>query len=80
MGQLISLCVATGDYDYVLDDSIQHLKINNTPIQDLLHCNTSPNVTIKMEANPSYGLTVQDTKTNKAGIKNDYDYIDDGLI
>ena len=73
----INMPVCTGDYDYVLDDSIQHLKISNTPIQHLLHCNTNP---IKMEANPSYGLTVQDTKTNKAGIKNDYDYIDDGLI
>ena len=69
--------VCTGNYDYVFDHSIQHPKVNNTPTQDLLHHNTNP---IKMEANPSYGLTVQDTKTGIAGIKNDYDYIDDGLI
>ena len=72
--------VSTGDYDYVLDHSILHPKVNNIPTQDLLHPNTSPDVAIKMEANPSYGLTVQDTKTNMAGVKNDYDYIDDGLI
>ena len=71
--------VCTGDYNYVLDHSIQHSKVNNIPTQDLLHHNTSPDVTIKMEANPSYDLTVQDTKTNKAGVKNYYDYID-GLI
>ena len=69
--------MCTGDYDYVLDDSIQHPKVYNVPTQDLLHHNTSPDVSIKLEANPSYGLTVQDIKTNKAG---DYDYIDDGLI
>ena len=70
----------TGDYDYVFDHSIQYPNINNTPTQDLLHRNMTPDVAIKMDANPSYGLTVQDTKTNKAGGKNDYDYIDDGLI
>ena len=70
----------SGDYDYVFDHSIQYPNINNTPIQDLLHRNTTPDVAIKMDANPSYGLTVQDAKTNKDGIKNDYDYIDDGLI
>ena len=71
--------VCTSDYDYVLDDLIQHPKVYNIPTQDLLHHNTSPDVTIKMEANPSYDLTVQDTKTNKAEVKNDYDYTD-GLI
>ena len=71
--------VCTDDYDYVLDHSIQLPKVSSTPTQDLHH-DTNPEESIRMEANPSYGLTVQDTKINKAGIKNDYDYIDDGLI
>ena len=71
--------VCTGDYDYVLDHLIQLPKVNNTPTQDLHH-DTNSEQAIRMEANPSYGITVQDTKINKDGIKNDYDYIDDGLI
>ena len=42
--------------------------------------NQIPLYGIKMNVNPSYGLTVQDTKTNMVGVKNDYGYIDDGLI
>ena len=72
--------VKPGDYDYVVDHSIQHSKVNSTQTQYLMLYHTDPDATIKMDVNPSYGLAMQDVNTNKAGVKNDYDYIDDGLI
>ena len=70
--------VKPGDYDYVVDHSIQHSKVNSTQTQYLALYHTDPDATIKMDVNPSYGLAMQDT--NIAWVKNDYDYVDDGLI
>ena len=72
--------VKPGDYDYVVDHSIQHSTVNSTQTQYLMLYHTDPDATIKMDVNPSYGLAMQDVNTNKAGVKNDYDYVDDGLI
>ena len=72
--------VKPGDYDYVVDHSIQHSKVNSTQTQYLMLYHTDPDATIKMDVNPSYGLAMQDVNTIEAGVKNDYDYVDDGSI
>ena len=72
--------VCAQGYDNVFDHSIQCPKGNSTTKQDLPHCDTSPDLAIKIEANPSYGLIVQDVNTDKVGVKNDYDYIANGVI
>ena len=76
----ISDAKPAGDYDYVLDRSIQHSKVNSTQTQYSLLYHTDPDVDIKMDANPSYGSAMQNVNTSGAGVKNDYDYIDDGSI
>ena len=69
----ISDAKPAGDYDYVLDRSIQHSKVNSTQTQYSLLYHTDPDVAIKMDANPSYGSAMQNVNTIGAGVKNDYD-------
>ena len=76
----ISDAKPVSDYDYMLDHSIQHSNVNSTQTQYLSLYNGDPDVAIKIDANPSYGSAMQNVNTIGAGVKNDYDYIDDGLI
>ena len=69
--------VKPSDYDYVLDHTIEHPKVNSTPAEYLT---LYPDAAIKMDVNPSYSLAMQVLNTNKAGVKNDYDYVDDSSI
>ena len=68
------------DYDFVLDHSIEHPKLNSTPTQYLSLYHTDSDATIRMDSNPSYGLAMQNTNTSNAVVVNEYDFIDDGSI